>query len=74
MSAERIAELEAARSRLVSASAGETIAVTDHNGARVEYRTTRDLARGLAAVDRELAALRGARPAHTIRIAPSKGV
>ena len=74
MSAERIAELEAARSRLVSASAGEAAAVTDHNGARVEYRSARDLARGLAAIDRELAALRGTRPAHTIRIAPSKGV
>ncbi len=65
-------ELQAARDALLKARAGGIRRVRDHNGEEVEYRSDSEMARALAALDSELAALSN-KPPSTIHFRTSKG-
>ena len=66
-------QLSAARDSLVEARATGVLEYRDSNGELVRYKSDREMASALAALDREIAALSGARPTHTIRFSTSKG-
>lgn len=66
-------QLQAARDSLVEARATGVLSVRDQNGEMVVWKSDAEQARALAALDREIAALSGARPTHTIRFSTSKG-
>ncbi|MDJ0630787.1 MAG: hypothetical protein QNJ44_21200 [Rhodobacter sp.] len=65
-------ELQAARASLLSARAGGIRRVRDQNGEEVEYKTDAEMARALAALDSEIAALSG-KPPSSFHFATSKG-
>ena len=67
-------QLQVARDSLVEARATGVMTFRDQNGEIVTYKSDREMASALAAVDREIAALSGTRPAHTIRFNTSKGL
>ena len=67
-------QLQVARDSLVEARATGVMTFRDQNGEMVTCKSDTDQARALAALDREIAALNGARPTHTIRFNTSKGL
>jgi hypothetical protein len=66
-------ELQAARDALLKARAGGIRRVRDQSGEEVEYRSDAEMARAIAALDSELAALRN-RPPSTFHFRTSKGL
>ena len=66
-------ELTAARDALLKARAGGVRRVRDQNGEEVEYRSDAEMARALAALDSEIAALSGKPPA-SFHFRTSKGL
>ncbi len=67
-----LAELTSARDALLRARAGGMRRVRDQNGEEIEYRSDAEMARALAALDSEIAAL-ATRPPSTFHFATSKG-
>lgn len=67
-----LAELQSARDALLRARAGGMRRVRDQNGEEIEYRSDAEMARALAALDSEIAALAN-RPPSTFHFATSKG-
>ena len=67
-------QLQDARDSLIGARATGVLTFRDQNGEMVTYKSDREMASALSALDREIAALSGARPTHTIRFSTSKGV
>ena len=65
--------LLAARDSLIEARATGVLTFRDQNGEQVNYKSDREMASALAALDREIAAVGGTRPTHTIRFSTSKG-
>lgn len=68
-----LAELLGQRSELEAARNGGLRALQDASGRRVEYKTDAEMATAIAALDRQIAALRGG-PITTVRITSSKGL
>ena len=68
-----LAELTAARDSLLRARAGGVRRARDSNGEEIEYRSDSEMARALAALDSEIAALAN-RPRSTFHFQTSKGV
>ncbi|SIN74287.1 phage head-tail joining protein [Vannielia litorea] len=66
------AELTAARDALLRARAGGVRRARDANGEEVEYRSDAEMARALAALDSEIAAL-AQRPPAAFHFKTSKG-
>lgn len=60
------ADLQAARDKLFAMRAKGIRSFRDQNGEEVSYSSDREMAAALAAIDRELSALSGARNPHTI--------
>ncbi|QFT81865.1 hypothetical protein FIU89_14675 [Roseovarius sp. THAF27] len=67
-----LAELQSARDALLRARAGGIRRVRDLTGEEVEYRSDAEMARALAALDSEIAALAKSPPS-TFHFATSKG-
>lgn len=67
-----LSELHSARDALLRARAGGVRRVRDQNGEEVEYRSDAEMARALAALDSEIAAL-GGKPPSSFHFATSKG-
>ena len=68
-----LAELTAARDTLFKTRAGGTLTYRDQNGELVTYKSDAEMARALAAIDAEIAAV-SKRPASTILFRTSKGL
>ena len=69
-----LSELQAFRTKLTSARFSGVRKVRDQNGESVEYASDRELSDAIAACDREIAAVSGARSPRTIRFETSKGI
>lgn len=50
------------------------VKVVEYGGKRTEYKSDREMLAAIAAIDRELAAVTGARPVKTVLVKTSKGV
>lgn len=59
-------DLQAWRDKLVKMRAAGVRSFTDQNGESVTYASDREMAAAIASIDRELAALSGARKPHTV--------
>jgi len=68
-----VAKLTQARDSLVEARMGGARSFQDQNGERVEFKSDSEMARALAALDREIAALSGRATPTTLHFATSKG-
>lgn len=68
-----LATLQSARDALLKARASGVRRVRDQNGEETEYRSDSEMARALAALDSEIAAL-GGKPPSTFHFQTSKGV
>lgn len=69
-----LTELQAARDALVRARAQGARRFRDQNGEEVEYKSDGEMAKALAALDRQIAEAAGRRAPHTIRFHASKGL
>jgi hypothetical protein len=69
-----LSDLQAFRDRLLEARFDGVQSVTDQNGERIVYRSDSEMAGALAALDRELAALRGGRNSAIVYLNTHKGV
>ena len=67
-----LADLLDYRERLEAARYSDTRRVKDANGEEIEYRSERELARALAAVNRQIAQYNGA--ARTVKFQTTKGL
>jgi hypothetical protein len=68
-----VAELEA-RLEALRAQRDSAVARVSYDGRSVEYRGTAEIARAIADLERELAALQGKSPLRQIRVYTSKGL
>ena len=68
-----VVELEA-RLEALKAQRDSAVARVSYDGRSVEYRGTAEIARAIADLERELAALQGKSPLRQIRIYTSKGL
>ena len=68
-----VAELEA-RLEALRAQRDSAVARVSYDGRTVEYRGTAEIARAIADLERELAALQGKAPVRQIRVYTSKGL
>jgi hypothetical protein len=68
-----VAELEA-RLEALQAQRDSAVARVSYDGRSVEYRGTAEIARAIADLERELAALQGKSPLRQIRVYTSKGL
>ena len=68
-----VAELEA-RIEALKAQRDSAVARVSYDGRSVEYRGTAEIARAIADLERELAALQGKSPLRQIRVYTSKGL
>ena len=68
-----IPELEA-RVEALKAQRDSAVARVSYDGRSVEYRGTAEIARAIADLERELAALQGKSPLRQIRVYTSKGL
>ena len=68
-----VAELEA-RLEALKAQRDSAVARVSYDGRSVEYRGTAEIARAIADLERELAALQGKSPLRQIRVYTSKGL
>jgi hypothetical protein len=68
-----VAELEA-RLEVLKAQRDSAVARVSYDGRSVEYRGTAEIARAIADLERELAALQGKSPLRQIRVYTSKGL
>jgi hypothetical protein len=68
-----VAELEA-RLEALKAQRASAVARVSYDGRSVEYRGTAEIARAIADLERELAALQGKSPLRQIRVYTSKGL
>jgi hypothetical protein len=68
-----VAELEA-RLEALRAQRDTAVARVSYDGRSVEYRGTAEIARAIADLERELAALQGKSPLRQIRVYTSKGL
>jgi hypothetical protein len=68
-----VAELEA-RLEALKAQRDSAVARVSYDGRSVEYRGTAEIARAIADLERELAALQGNTPVRQIRVYTSKGL
>jgi hypothetical protein len=68
-----VAEL-AARLAALKAQRDSAVARVSYDGRSVEYRGTAEIARAIADLERELAALQGKSPLRQIRVYTSKGL
>ena len=66
-------ELEA-RLEALKAQRDSAVARVSYDGRTVEYRGTAEIARAIADLERELAALQGKAPVRHIRVTTSKGL
>ncbi len=69
-----LAQLQQWRSNLLEARMNGLRRIRDQNGEEVEYRSDSEMARAIAAADREIAALQSGSPPNTIRFKTSKGL
>ncbi|APG48475.1 phage head-tail joining protein [Phaeobacter porticola] len=68
-----VAKLTQARDALMESRANGARSFTDQNGERVEFKSDSEMAKALAALDREIAALSGRAAPTTLHFATSKG-
>jgi len=68
-----VVELEA-RLEALKAQRDSAVARVSYDGRSVEYRGTAEIARAIADLERELAALQGKSPLRQIRVYTSKGL
>ena len=68
-----LAELEA-RLEALKAQRDSAVARVSYDGRSMEYRGTAEIARAIADLERELAALQGKSPLRQIRVYTSKGL
>ena len=68
-----VAELQA-RIEALKAQRDSAVARVSYDGRSVEYRGTAEIARAIADLERELAALQGKSPLRQIRVYTSKGL
>ena len=68
-----VAELEA-RLEALKAQRDSAVARVSYDGRSVDYRGTAEIARAIADLERELAALQGKSPLRQIRVYTSKGL
>jgi hypothetical protein len=68
-----VPELEA-RIEALKAQRDSAVARVSYDGRSVEYRGTAEIARAIADLERELAALQGKSPLRQIRVYTSKGL
>ena len=69
-----LANLQKWREDLFEARMNGVRSIRDQNGEEVTYSSDREMAAGLAALDREIASLTGGRPPSTIIFRTSKGL
>ena len=68
-----VAEIQA-RIEALKAQRDSAVARVSYDGRSVEYRGTAEIARAIADLERELAALQGKSPLRQIRVYTSKGL
>ena len=68
------ADMVAARSALQASRAAGVLTFRDQNGEMVTYKSDREMAAALAALDRDIATLDGVARPHTIHFNMSKGL
>ncbi len=69
-----LAQLQQWRSNLLEARMNGLRRIRDQNGEEIEYRSDSEMARAIAAADREIAAMQSGSPPHSIRFVSSKGL
>ncbi len=67
-------QLQSARADLMKARASSLRSFRDSNGEEVTYASERDMARAIAAIDREIAKLTSGDAPRIIRFSTSKGL
>lgn len=69
-----LAQLQATRSALIEARSNGIREVRDSDGSAVSYKSDREMASALAALDSEIAALANGRRSSILRFSTSKGL
>lgn len=71
---DRLTKLRKARDGLIDARSQGVLSVRDQNGETVVYKSDKQMASALAALDSEIAGLAGRKSPHTIHFQTSKGI
>ncbi len=72
--ADRLTTLRAKRDALIDARSSGVLTVVDQNGERLEYKSDRQQATALAALENEIRSIEGRKSPHTIHFRTSKGI